>query len=273
MILAVQIKFTTLALIGAGKWGKNYLKSCNYLPGVRMGYICTKNGPIKIEDLLKKGDIDGFIIATPTSTHFKLAKLIIENDKNVLIEKPVTDSSVSTKLLLQLLRKHPKSKVLAGHIQLYNPAYQALKKNIRRVGKIKKLTFSGLGSPTRHDTSVFWDWGPHPLYMFIDLIGKKATVKSSRLIPPDNAEIVLDFDGIEACIKIGWTSPKKVRELKVIGDKGELEMGHSKSKYTPLQNEVLHFAKVIRGEEKPISDLKQALAVAKIIEEAESSTL
>lgn len=266
-------KSAILALIGAGKWGKKYLESCKNLPEVKIGYVCTKSGLTKIEDLLKKKDIDGFIIASPTSTHFKLAKLLIENDKNVLIEKPVAPSYKQTKALLRLSKKHPKSKILAGHIQLYNPAYLKLKKNIQKIGKIRRVSFSGLGSPKRPDTTVFWDWGPHPVYMFIDLIGKEAIVKSSRLVPPDNAEIILDFDGIVGKIKIGWTFPKKIRELKVIGDKGELKMCSVKSKRTPLQNEILHFVNVIRGKRKPISNLEQAVAVAKIIESASRQSL
>jgi len=262
-----------LALIGAGKWGKKYLKAEKKLSGVKIGYICTKKGSTKIEDLLKKDDIDGFIIATPTSTHFKLAKLLIENDKNVLIEKPVALSYKLTKTLLTLSKKHPKSKVLAGHIQLYNPSYQALKKNIQKIGKIKRISFSGLQSPVRKDTTVFWDWGVHPVYLFLDLLNKKPVLISSKLIPPDNAEIILNFNGVVGKINIGWTYPEKKRELEVVGEKGSLKLCTSKSIHTPLQNEILHFAKVITGHKKPTSDLEQALAVSEIIEEAEKSSL
>lgn len=259
-----------LALIGAGKWGKNYLKSVKDLPQVKIGYVVTAHGEVKIKDLLKKNDINGFIIATPTSTHFQIAKLLIENNKNVLIEKPVTNSYKSTEALFKLSQRHPQAIVMAGHIQLYDPAYQNLKKNLQKVGKIKRLEYIGLKSPKRNDVSVFWDWLPHPVYLFSDLINKKITLKKSVFLPPDNAEVIIDINGVEGKIKIGWTHPQKIRELKVVGEKGEIKMEPVKSRYTPLQNEVITFAKCLRRQLRPPSDLKQALDVAKIIENAKS---
>lgn len=261
-------KAINLALIGAGKWGQNYIKSCKTLPGIKIKYVVRHTGSLKVNDLLKKDGIDGFIVATPTKTHFEIAKILIEKDKNVLIEKPAVDSSRLTKSLLELSKKHSKSRVLVGHIYLFNPAYQELKNSLDKIGKLKRLSFCGLGSPTRKDTNIFWDWGPHPIYMFLDLIGKEPKVVSSRAIKPDGAEILLDFRGIPAQIRIGWTYPKKVRQLTVEGSIGTLELSSVESKYTPLQNEILHFAEIIRGNKNPQADLQQAFAVSKIIEKS-----
>ena len=40
--MTVTKKPTILALIGAGRWGKNYLESCKSLPGIKIGYICAR---------------------------------------------------------------------------------------------------------------------------------------------------------------------------------------------------------------------------------------
>ena len=45
------------------------------------------------EDLVKSPEIDGIIIATPPESRFKLAKTALENNKNLLLEKPVSISS------------------------------------------------------------------------------------------------------------------------------------------------------------------------------------
>ena len=45
------------------------------------------------EDLVKSQEIDGIIIATPPESRFKLAKQALENNKNLLLEKPVSISS------------------------------------------------------------------------------------------------------------------------------------------------------------------------------------
>ncbi len=142
MKLTVLSKPTILALIGVGKWGEKYLKSCQNLPGIKIGYVCSKSRETpKLDDLINKKDISGFVIATPTSTHFKIAKFLIRKNKNVLIEKPVTDSLDKTKLLYNLSRQHPKAIVMAGHIQLYDQGYQEIKKQLKKIGKILKLKY------------------------------------------------------------------------------------------------------------------------------------
>ena len=45
------------------------------------------------DDLIKSPKIDGIIIATPPESRFKLAKQALENNKNLLLEKPVSISS------------------------------------------------------------------------------------------------------------------------------------------------------------------------------------
>ena len=254
-----------LALIGAGKWGKKYLDSCKNLPGIKIGDICTRETDIR--PFLKKKDISGFIIASPTSTHFKTAKTLIENDKNVLIEKPVTSSYKSTKVLYELAKKHPKATVMAGHIQLYNAAYQDLKKKLGQIGKIKKLEYIGLQSPVRNDTGIFWDWGPHPIYLFLDILGGTIRLKSIKPIKPDGAEISLVCkNGVEGKIKIAWTYPVKKRAFVVYGERGKLTLEPGKKEgLTPLQNEILTFVNCLKNKTQPPSDLEQALAVAKVI--------
>ena len=43
--------------------------------------------------LVKSSEIDGIIIATPPETRFKLAKEALENNKHLLLEKPVAINS------------------------------------------------------------------------------------------------------------------------------------------------------------------------------------
>jgi predicted dehydrogenase len=52
-----------------------------------------------------ENNFDGFIIATPAETHFKLAKEIINNKKDLLVEKPLTLSIKESEIWLNLLRK------------------------------------------------------------------------------------------------------------------------------------------------------------------------
>jgi len=53
-------------------------------------------------DLVKSPEIDGIIIATPPESRFKLAKSALENNKNLLLEKPVSISSLEIEELQRI---------------------------------------------------------------------------------------------------------------------------------------------------------------------------
>jgi len=96
-----------VAIAGLG-FGKKVhleaLKESNYLTPVAIYHYDKKQKSIleketgleffhDWEDLVKSQEIDGIIIATPPESRFKLAKRALENNKNLLLEKPVSISS------------------------------------------------------------------------------------------------------------------------------------------------------------------------------------
>ena len=79
------MKNLNFALIGAGKFGKNYLRLLQNTPGITLQAVITKDStrpkdlPLSIEhsanleQVLKNPEIDCVVIATPPKTHFSLA--------------------------------------------------------------------------------------------------------------------------------------------------------------------------------------------------------
>ena len=77
----------TICVIGAGYWGKNHIRVLNDL-GVLGGIVeedtavikeVSRNYPKikfynKVESALTEDNFDGFTVATPSETHYKLAK-------------------------------------------------------------------------------------------------------------------------------------------------------------------------------------------------------
>ena len=93
-----------IAIAGLG-FGKKVhleaLKESNYLTPVAIYHYDKKQKSIleketgleffhDWKDLVKSQEIDGIIIATPPESRFKLAKQALENNKNLLLEKPVS---------------------------------------------------------------------------------------------------------------------------------------------------------------------------------------
>ena len=69
--------------------------------------------------------VDILDIVTPTTTHFDLARLAIEHEKHVFIEKPLTQTVEEAETLIEL-SKGKKVKIQVGHVERFNPAMLAL---------------------------------------------------------------------------------------------------------------------------------------------------
>lgn len=63
-------------------------------------------------------------IVTPTITHFELASAALKAGKHVFIEKPLTQSVAEAEELMVLAERSGKQ-VQVGHVERFNPAFQA----------------------------------------------------------------------------------------------------------------------------------------------------
>lgn len=257
----------TFALIGLGKWGKNYLSTVQNIPNCQIKYVKTRD----YQDLLIKDDIDGVIIATPSSTHFEIACQFLEKGFNMIVEKPLTTSIKQAEKLLTVWQEE-KSVVLVGFTYLYHPAFQHLKNNLSKLGEVQSISFEGLNSPIRHDVSVLWDWGPHAVSLFLDLV-KSPVAKISARGQRDQASLELEFkNGVKAKAKMKWVHQEKVRKLVVVGSNKTVEVNFSQTtSELPLLREIKEFINAIKNNTPITSDLKFAVEVTKVLSEAERS--
>src|SRR5436190_92162 len=63
---------------------------------------------------------DALSIVTPTTTHFDLAKMLLEAGKHVLVEKPMTDNALEASELVELARRQ-NCVLQVGHVERFNP--------------------------------------------------------------------------------------------------------------------------------------------------------
>lgn len=232
-----------LALIGIGKWGKNYLATIKAFPDCRIKYLCSASSrnlkPFKknyiittnFKELFNLQDIDGVIIATPGSTHFPIAQEFVKRGFNVLIEKPLAIKYADS-LKLKELKKQTNTKILIGHVYLFDPAYLKTKELIKDIGPVKSISYEAENNgPYRNDMSVLWDLGPHAISLILDIYNKlpyQITAWGFKSLRPktklfDLVSLKLKFSGQnEAFIKLSWLYPFKRRELVIIGSKSAL---------------------------------------------------
>jgi predicted dehydrogenase len=132
-------KTVRIGIIGAGSMGRNHVRIANSHPAIDCVGIYDPNETVgrevanvfdveffsQLVDLL---DIcDAIVIASPTSSHFDIAKTAIESGKHCLIEKPITVTVEEGEELIQLSDKFG-TIIQVGHVERYNPVFSELKK-------------------------------------------------------------------------------------------------------------------------------------------------
>ena len=132
-----------VGVIGFGYWGTNLVRNVQNTKNCNVTHIAESEvsrhkqihelyPDIEIESfdvIIKNSNIDAVVIATSISSHYELAKAALENDKHVLIEKPMTSSEKNTQELIKLSKL--KNKILmVDHTYLYSGAVQEIKKSL-----------------------------------------------------------------------------------------------------------------------------------------------
>ncbi len=229
-----------VAVIGVGYWGPNLVRNflnnkevsevyCFDIDARRLNNIKQQFPVVKLvdsyEDILKNQKISGVCIATPASTHFPLAKMAIEHNKHILIEKPFTINIKQAQTLLELCEQK-KLKLVVDHIFMYNGAVKKIKEIIDS-GEIGKILYFdavrvNLGL-FQHDVNVLWDLATHDISIMLHLINKKPKAVSAIAVghyntTEDIAYLTLFFD--DNCIAhfhVNWLAPVKVRRILIGG--------------------------------------------------------
>ena len=221
-----------IGLIGCGYWGMKYIRVFQEL-NHKLSSVYDTN-PQALENIkqlfphlstasdYKNSDDEVVIIATPASTHYDIAKWCLENDKHILIEKPMA-LNVRDAIELNELAKQKKKVLMIGHTFLYNPGIMHLDSlvNSNAVGVVKKIVMHRLNDgPVREDVSVIWDLASHDISILLILLNKMPNSISARY---ENKMIIdLTFDAIKVKVHVSWSHHEKVREIVIQGSKNTL---------------------------------------------------
>ncbi|MGA7919204.1 MAG: Gfo/Idh/MocA family oxidoreductase [Candidatus Acidiferrales bacterium] len=235
-----------VGLLGYGYWGPNYARALSEMSRVSVSFICDAQDeqlrraasrypqiPIlsDVSDAMRRDDTDAVIISTPASTHYKLARLVLESGRHVIVEKPLALEIEHCQELGELA--DTKGLVLmVAHTFLYNSGIQKLREyvNSSSFGRVYYLhaTRTNLG-PIRHDVNAVWDLAPHDISIFNYLLDEQpqwASAIGSRALGnerEDVAFITLGYSNdVVGNIHVSWADPNKVREVVVVGSRQRL---------------------------------------------------
>lgn len=308
-----------IAVIGCGVWGRNIVRNfynlnvleivCDLdesnLQKVREQYegVKTTND---FNDIINNPEITAVAVVTPSHTHYKVVKAMLEAGKNVYVEKPISTVAQEAKNLTELA--HSKGLVLmVGHLLLYHPAVNRLKMLIEEgvLGDIVYAQSDRLNvNFFKNDRSVMWDLAPHDVSMMSYVTGKEPVriisavgCSSDRNDIMDITHISIEFEGgMVGQISDSWITPKKHVQLLVRGTKAtailddtvqenKLVIYDNFKKDTlqnisldyleiePLKLECQHFISCCETGKKARSDGDNGFMVTTILEQAEKIML
>jgi predicted dehydrogenase len=235
---------TRIAVIGCGYWGSKHVRVFNELPNVELAMVADPsearrahiqggypNVPTTADyqEVLRRDDIDGVVIATPVTTHYRLAREALLAGKDVLVEKPLTDSAAQARELC-LLADRLGRVLMVGHTFLYHPAIEYMRDQIASgaVGKIFYVDAARLNLGLfQRDTNVIWDLAPHDLAIQLYILGCEPESIRARGVSHVGARGQLDVafldlmfaDEMIGNIRVSWLDPCKVRRVTVVGSK------------------------------------------------------
>jgi predicted dehydrogenase len=146
------MKVLNFALIGLGNMGrKHYRALCsndtvNVAGLVDPGGFKSSSHPVypNVEELLKSQQVDCAVVATPTKTHTEICQQLIHQGIHLLIEKPIT-FTVEEAEYVQSSAEENNCKIAVGHIERFNPAVQALVKDLASQEAIKSCHMTRIG--------------------------------------------------------------------------------------------------------------------------------
>jgi predicted dehydrogenase len=231
-----------IAVIGAGRWGPNLIRNfgSNERSEViwvadadqgRLNEVSRRFPRAKLttvaSEALSDDAVDAVVIATPTATHYALAKEALERGRHVLVEKPLCNGSTPAREL-HALAERGGLVLLVGHVFLFNPAIQWIRHHMQsgELGQIYYISSirTNLG-PIRRDVNAAWDLAAHDISIFNFWLGAGAravSAQSGNWINPgidDAAFATFRYpDRVLAHTVVSWLSPRKVRDITVVGE-------------------------------------------------------
>lgn len=313
-----------VAVVGCGYWGKNLVRNFHQLGRLRVICDVDKAQLEKLqqqyegvdistsyEDVLRREDVEGIVIAAPAEQHYSLAKRALEMGKDVFVEKPLSLQVSHAEELTELASKLGRV-LMVGHLLQYHPAITKLKSLVREgaLGKVQYIYSSRLNfGKLRTEENILWSFAPHDISAILFLLGEEPTsvaAHGGNYLNANVADVTLTSctfaSGATAHIFVSWLHPFKEQKLVLVGDRqmavfDDMQTDRKLVLYShkiewldrhpiakqsegevvplpalePLRLECLHFLECISTRQTPNTDGNNGVRVLRILSASERS--
>jgi len=166
-------------------------------------------------------DVDAAIVATPTTTHFEVARELLEAGCDVMVEKPITATVDEAQRLIDLAAE--RGRILqVGHVERYNPAIVAIA-DMASAARYFVAERLGVFVPRSLDVDVLLDLMIHDLNLVLSLWKQKVVQIHALGVPVltdkvDITNVRLELEnGAVANLTASRVSQDRVRKQRFFG--------------------------------------------------------
>ena len=232
-----------IGCVGAGYWGKNLVRNFASAEGAELTAICDADEKIQArlrreypnarvtgsyDEFLALADVDAVVLATPGSSHAKLAMQALDAGKDVFVEKPLAQTVEDARAVVEKADRLGRV-LMCGHLMVFHPAFRRVAEIVRSgaLGDVFYIYAQRVNlGKVRTDENALWSLGPHDFSMIFELVDAPMTSVSARghaYLRPGTEDVVfvnVAFkSGVMANVQLSWLDPHKNRSLTVVGSK------------------------------------------------------
>jgi len=296
-----------IGVVGTGYLGRLHARIITQIPEAQaVGFVETNDeiaGEVTANLKLQRYDsvaalakeIDCAVVATPTTTHFAIARELIEAGCDVMVEKPITAEIDDARALIALAAARGRI-VQVGHSERYNPAITAVAPLLRDVRYVEAERL-GVFVQRSLDVDVLLDLMIHDINLVLSLLRQKVVDIKAVGVPvlTDKVDItnvrVQLANGAVANLTASRVSQERVRTVRFfssdsyvsVNTKDQEVKGYrlversirpmeiTVDKKEPLRAELEAFLACVRDRATPLvsgEDGLEALVVAKDVAKA-----
>ncbi len=251
-----------LGLAGLGSMGRNHLRVISNHPDTVLAAVADpteaalsaavdQTGARGFADplaMIAQADLDGVIVAAPTTHHTALALAAIERGLPVLVEKPLAATVDDAIAIVTAARKRGVA-VQVGHVERYNPAVLEMGRLLRAgwLSTIYAITSRRAGPfPARiRDVGVTVDLGTHDVDMLSWIAGERPVrvyAETAQRIHATHEDLTFGLmhfpSGATGFLDVDWLTPAKRRNLTAVGEEGMFELDYLTQKLTFTRSDV-----------------------------------
>jgi len=251
-----------LGLAGLGSMGRNHLRVISNHPETILVAVADPDtaaleaavvqtgakGFADPQSMIAEADIDGVVLAAPTTAHVALALAAIERGLGVLVEKPLA-ATVEDGLAIVTAARKRNVRVQVGHVERYNPAVLEMGRLLRAgwLSTIYAITSRRAGPfPARiRDVGATVDLGTHDVDMMSWIAGERPVrvyAETAQRLHATHEDLTFGLmhfpSGATGFLDVDWLTPAKRRSLVTVGEEGMFELDYLTQKLTFTRSNV-----------------------------------